>query len=139
VTHQFVKNQVNVIRLKADEPQNVIMLTDIRGSIYATCGVLPRKAITMPKDFLDASLRNTEPVFPVGPIFSVGAATNLMPLFPPPQVQGYFASFVSDPPGAPNQFPDIPLPPSSPIGDLPAGRVTLNEGWLKVHLRQPGS
>ena len=89
MTHQFVKNQVNVIRLKADEPQNVIMLTDIRGSIYATCGVLPPKAITMPKDFLNTSLRHTEPVFPVGPIFSVGAATDLKPLFPPSASAGF--------------------------------------------------
>lgn len=139
VTHPFVKNQVNVMKVTADAPQDVIMLTDIRGDIYATCGVLPRKSITVPKDFLDASLKNMEPVFPVGPIFSVGATTDVKPLFPPPQVQGYDVSFVFRSPSAPNQFPDTPMPPSSPIGDLPPLRVTLNEGWVRMQMRKPGS
>jgi hypothetical protein len=137
VNHPFVKNQVNAITVTADTPQDVILLTDIRGDLYATCGVLPRKSITVPKDFLDAAIKNMEPVFGVGPIFTVGATQDVKPLFPPPQVTGYDASYVyAAAPGAPDAFPETPLPPSAPIGDLAPDRVTLNEGWVRLELHK---
>jgi hypothetical protein len=131
VTHPFVKNQPNVMPIAADTPQDVIMLTDIRGDIYATCGVLPRKSITIPKEFLDASLANMEPVFRVRHVFSLGGTQDVKPLFPPPQVQGYDARFAYGSDGT----SDAAMPPSSPTGDLPPTRVTLNQGWVKLHKR----
>jgi hypothetical protein len=133
VTHPFVLNQVNRIAIQADTPQNVILLTDIRGDIYASSGVLPRKSITVPKDFLDAALTNMEPVFAVGPVFTVTSSTGtVLPLFPPPQVQGYDASFAPDG-GDPAQ--ELPMPPATPLGDLPLTRVKLDEGWMRLKKR----
>ncbi len=130
VTHPFILNQVNRITVQADTPQNAILLTDIRGDIYATCGVLPRKSITLPKDSFDAALQDMEPVFAVGPVFTVTSATGtVLPLFPPPQVQGYDASYA---PGAGNPAGELPMPAATPLGDLPPTRVQLDEGWVRL-------
>ena len=112
-------------------------MTDIRGDLYATCGVLPRKSITVPKDFLDAALKNMEPIFGVGPIFTVGKTEDVKPLFPPPQVTGYDVGYVyTAAAGAADPFPETPMPPSAPIGDMAPQRVTLNEGWLRLQMRK---
>jgi hypothetical protein len=136
VTHPFVVNQVNVIAVPPDTPRDVIILTDIRGDLYATCGVLPRKTIVVPKDFLDAALQNMEPVFPVGPVFTVATATAVNPMFPPPMVQGYDVSFVYSAAGAANPFPETSMPPTSPIGDLAPARAALNQGWVRLQVRK---
>jgi len=132
VNHPFVKNQVNVISVPPDTPTNVIMLTDIRGCMYATSGVLPRKKIRVPKDFLDASLANMEPVFSVGPILTVPGTlpTDIKPMIPPPLVQGYDADFVSSAAAAGNPPPEVAMPVSAPIGDMAPTRVTMSEGWV---------
>ncbi len=131
VTHPFVLHQQNVIEIAADTPQDVILLTDIRGDIYSTCGVLPRKSITVPKDFLDAALQNMEPVFGVGPVLTFSSPVGVTALFPPPQVQGYDASYLTD--GA---DPGQPMPPTPPLGDLPPTRVGLKEGWVRLEMRK---
>lgn len=131
VTHPFVLHRQNVTGISADTPQDLILLTDIRGDIYATCGVLPRKSITVPKDFLDAALRNMEPVFGVGPVLTFAAQAGVTPLFPPPQVQGYDASYLTD-----AADPGAPMPPSPPLGDLPPQRVSLKEGWVRLEMRK---
>ena len=133
VNHPFVLNQVNVIAVQPDTPQQAILLTDIRGDIYATAGVLPRKSITLPKDFLDGALDNMEPVFAVGPVFTASTATgSLQALFPPPQVQGYDVSFS---PGTGDPANDLGMPPAPPLGDLPSTRVKLDEGWVRLKKR----
>ncbi len=128
VQHPFVLNQINVINVQPDVSQDVVLLTDIRGSLYASCGVVPRKKITVPKDFLDATLQNLEPVFAVGPILTTTSVDGLQVLMPPPQIQGYDAGFVSV-----QTFAEIKLPPVPPLGDLPVGRMSLAEGWVRLH------
>jgi hypothetical protein len=98
--------------------------------------VLPRKKITVPKDFIEASLRNMEPVVPVGPVLSFTASGAVRPLFPPPQVAGYDADFLyPDQHANKTGFAAAKLPTSIPVGDLPPGRVTLNEGWVRLEQR----
>jgi hypothetical protein len=138
VTHPFVLNQVNAISVSPDTNHDVIMLSDIRGDLYATCGVLPRKAISVPKDFLDAALRNMEPVFRIGPVFTVSSQASLNPMFPPPLVQGYDVKFVYNAPGEKNPYPEADMPPVSPLGDLAPGRAEINEGWLRLQRSQTG-
>jgi hypothetical protein len=131
VTNPFVRNQTNLLTIAADAPpQDVIMLTDIRGDIYATCGALPRKSIAVPKPFLDAALANIQPMFRVNPVLSFGTTKDVKPLFPPPLVQGYDVSFVYGDPN--NPPPDAPMPPTSPIANLPPTRVAINQGWLRL-------
>jgi hypothetical protein len=133
VLHPFVLNQENRITIQPDQAQNVILLTDIRGDIYSSSGVLPRKSIVVPKDFLDAALANMEPAFPVGPVFTVKTPTGtVVPLFPPPQVQGYDVTFG---PGNGDPAKELPMPPTPPLGDLPPTRATLTEGWLRLKKR----
>ena len=68
VTHPFIEGQVSEFDLPANTPLDLVVLTDARGSLYATCGVLPRKTIVVPKDFVDPSLKRMEPTFQVGPV-----------------------------------------------------------------------
>jgi hypothetical protein len=132
VTHPFVLHQQNVVKVPADTPQDVILLSDIRGDLYATCGVLPRKSITVPKEFLDAALQNMEPVFGVGPVLTAAAgAGGIRPLFPPPQVQGYDVSYLTD-----ASDPGSLMPPAPPIGELAPARVALKEGWVRLQARK---
>ena len=51
VTHPFVKDQESLVHLPANQVMDVVILADVRNSLYATCGALPRKKITIPKDF----------------------------------------------------------------------------------------
>ena len=131
VSHPFVLHQQNVTQISADASRDVILLTDIRGDIYVTCGVLPRKSITLPKDFLDAALANMAPVFSVGPVLTFASASDVKPLFPPPQVQGYDATYLANAADAGNA-----MPPSPPLGDLPPTRVSLKEGWVRLELHK---
>jgi hypothetical protein len=139
VQHRFVVARKNVITVTPNDhgtPQDLVLLTDIRGALYATSGVLPRKKITVPKDFIEASLRNMEPVVPVGPVLSFTASGAVRPLFPPPQVAGYDADFLyPDQHANKTGFAAAKLPTSIPVGDLPPGRVTLNEGWVRLEQR----
>ena len=130
VTHPFVLNQVNSITVQVDTPQQIILLTDIRGDIYASSGVLPRKSIKVPQDCIKGLLDTIEPAFSVGPVFTVTTPTgSVQPLFPPPLVQGYDALFSA---GSGSPANDLPMPPAPPIGDLPPTRVKLDEGWIKM-------
>ena len=106
-----------------------MVLADARGSLYATCGVLPRKTIVVPKDFVDPALKKLEPTFQVGPILGFERQGTLVPVLPAPRIEGMDAEFVHDDDAT---YPEIPLPPSPSVSELPAQRVRLTEGWVRM-------
>ena len=113
---------------------DTVILADARGSLYATCGLLPRKTIILPRDFVDPSLRKLEPTFRVGPVLGYNVQGVLNPVAPAPKIEGMDAEFVHD---DNETYPEIPCPPILPAAELPAERVRLIEGWLRMLLQKP--
>jgi hypothetical protein len=135
VKHPFVKDQESLFQIQANQNKNIVILADPRGGLYATCGPLPRKKITMPREFIAASLRNLEPTFRVGPIFTTTAMGTVKALVPPPQIEGLSVEYVYRQPGengGPETFPEVPVPPTPPLGELPKDRAVLTDGWMRV-------
>jgi hypothetical protein len=129
ITHSFIVDQVAEFDLAANTPFDTVVLADARGSLYATCGVLPRKTIVVPKDFIDPSLKKLEPTFQVGPVLGFERQGTLVPVVPAPTIEGMNAEFVHDDEAA---YPETALPPTPPISELPAKRVRLTEGWVRM-------
>jgi len=135
VTHPFVKDQESLFHVEADHHTDIVILADPRGGLYATCGALPRKKITMPREFIQASLAHLEPTFRVGPVFTTKAMGALKALAPPPQIDGFEAEFVYRSAGSggdPDTFPEAAVPPVPPVGELPRDRAVLSDGWMRV-------
>jgi hypothetical protein len=135
VQHPFVKDQECLFQVPPNQATDIVILADPRGGLYATSGVLPRKKITMPKEFIAASLKQLEPTFRVGPVFTTKAMGALRTLAPPPQIEGFATEFVFRNPGTGGEadtFPEAEVPPVPPVGELPRERVTLSDGWMRV-------
>ena len=135
VKHPFVKDQESLFQVPANQRTDVLILADPRGGLYATCGALPRKKITMPKEFIQASLKHLEPTFRVGPVFTTKAMGALKALAPPPQIDGFDVEFVyrrAGTGGDPDTFPEADVPPGPPVGELPRDRAVLSDGWMRV-------
>lgn len=69
----------------ADPPATVSMLIDPRGSVHATCGVLPAKEINIPPDQYTTALQSIEVLFLCTPILTDVGKLNL----PLPAEAGY--------------------------------------------------
>ena len=134
ITHPFIVDQVAEFDLAANTIFDVVLLADARGAMYATCGVLPRKTIVVPKDFVDPALKKLEPTFQVGPILGFERQGDLVPVLPAPTIEGMDAEFVHD---DDTTYPEISLPPLPPIAELPAQRVRLTEGWVRMFKQKP--
>jgi hypothetical protein len=135
IAHDFVAANEARFTVTAGEPQTVIVLSDVRGGLHATSGVLPRKKITLPKEFLDAAVARMEPTFRVGPLLTFSRQGALRPVVPPPSIDGHTAEFVHEEPGSQpgaTVFAEAPVPPAMPVADLPMERVTLREGWIRI-------
>lgn len=133
ITHPFIVNQVSEFDLPANTPLDLVVLADARGSLYSTCGMLPRKTIVVPKDFIDPVLRKLEPTFAVGPLLAFERQDTLVPVVPAPTMEGMDAEFVHDDEAT---YPEMPLPPTPPAAELPATRVRLTEGWVRMFTRK---
>jgi hypothetical protein len=129
--HPFVKDMESLFTLPHNQPLDVVILSDIRGGLYATCGALPRKKIQMPQEFIDAAVRQLEPSFYTGPILATQLLDSERALLPPPDVDGYTAEFLHQKPADPT-FSSSEVPPAPPLSELPKKRVLLTEGWLRM-------
>ncbi|MCV7221233.1 hypothetical protein [Mycolicibacterium elephantis] len=135
ITHPFVAGQVSEFDLPANQPLDLVVLADARGGIYATCGMLPRKNIVMPKDFIEPALARLRPTFRVGPILGFERDEKIVPVMPAPFIEGLRAAFVHD---DDVEFPEVPIPPVLGVGELPPSRVRLTEGWARMVPQEPG-
>ncbi len=140
--HPFIANHAAEFTLTQNVSMNVLILADPRGGLYGTTGALPRKKITMPREFIDATLRSLEPTFQIGPVLTSSRLGSVKPFVPPPQIEGYSAEFVyekEDPETHVESFPDEAVAPMPPLGELPNGRASLSDGWIRVFKAKAGS
>ena len=129
-SHPFIQGE-SVVSVPPGTPVDVTILADADQALYATCGVLPRKRIAIPRDFVDAAVKHLQPSFYAGPVLVSEEFQSEKILLPAPDVTGYEAQFyyrAEDGSG----FTNSDLPPSPPLGDLPKSRVMLSEGWLRM-------
>jgi hypothetical protein len=133
VTHPFIEPQQNTIT-PGGPPVDVVVLADARGAYYATCGVLPRKKIVMPTDYLQPVIGNIEPVIQAGPVISIDAATGVQPVVVAPKIEGTTGKFIFD---LNNTYPVLDLPATLPLAALPTGRITLDTGWIRLDQDPP--
>jgi hypothetical protein len=101
-----------------------------------TSAELPRKKITIPKESIDAALRNLDPAFPVGPVMTINRAGAVRPIVPPPRIEGLVGEFVYAEPaqdGTTGTFSEALVPPVPPVAELPEDRVVLDEGWMRLY------
>jgi hypothetical protein len=131
VTHPFIAPS-RVFQVSPTQDQYVTILCDLKAGIYATCGVLPRKKILIPREFLDAGLRVLEPALQIGPFFLIQQGDTTIPVVPPPDITGYGAAVVRPDPAGPDPYPVTDVPPSMPVSDLPQKRASLSEGWYRL-------
>ena len=131
--HLFVKDLETDFVVGVNQPPlTLTILADASGGIYATSGALPRKKLTMPREFLEDGLRALEATFRAGPVLALPAKVDVTPAVASVDIQGYRTEFVRKPPLAPG-FVDVPVPEVVPVGDLPLKRAVLTEGWMRVY------
>lgn len=128
VTHPFIKNQVSLFQIAPGEQRSVTILTDIRGQIYVTCGVLPRKQIAIPYESLEAALHRLAPTFQIGPVLALPRGGAVNPTLEAPQIEGMQATFLA----GGDAHAEEPIAPRLPIAALPIGRALLTEGWIRM-------
>lgn len=134
ITHPFIAGQVSEFDVPANVPLGLTVLADARGGIYATCGMLPRKSIVVPKDFIEPALERLRPTFRVGPILGFVRDETMVPVMPAPFIEGMRGAFVHDDDAT---YPEVPIPPVLGVGELPPSRVRLTEGWARMVPQEP--
>lgn len=131
-THVFVQNLETDFVVPFNQPLTLAILADPSGGIYATCGALPRKKLTMPREFVEPGLRALEATFRTGPVLALPAKVDVTPAVAAVDIQGYRTEFVRKPPLA-SEFVEVAVPETVPVGELPLKRAVLTEGWLRVY------
>lgn len=75
----------------ADPPFVATILMDPRAVIHATCGVLPLKSVSIPREEVEPALRAIAVTFPVAPVLSPAGRLEI----PLPEVAGWSWSWLS--------------------------------------------
>jgi hypothetical protein len=105
----------------------LLMLTDPRGAVHATTGILPVKAISIPPDMYGKALKRLAVTFLTAPVIG-GDRPLVMPL---PDEAGYSWSWVTHRPGT-SQWQTDPELPRSPVTGKATWPQRIEEGWLKL-------
>ena len=134
VTHPFIEPQQNAIT-PGGAPVDVVVLADARGAYYATCGVVPRKKIVMPMEYIQPVIANIEPVIQAGPVVTIDGPTGVQPVLADPKIEGMTGVFIfdlKDPVTQADSYPALTLPRALPLADLPTDRIVLDSGWIRL-------
>lgn len=105
----------------------VTLLVDPRGTVTASTGALPAKAVLLPTDFIEQSLQRLDVTFRVGPLLNE-AATLRMPL--PADIRGGW-SWIQES-GVGIFANPATVEPASGLARLSGTPVHIREGWLKL-------
>lgn len=147
VTHPFVaetRNKNAVFQLPpAGKSMSLTLLLDLRGDIFLTSGMLPRKSISIPQDFLKASLKGLEPTVRVDSALAVPMADDAVHLTVPAPIEpGYEATWRYEVLDAATQhvtYTDTAMGASPKAGTVPAAAAQLRSGWLQLQQGPEGS
>lgn len=131
VTHVFVENSDCTFDIAVGQTREFIVLAETGGGLYSTTGVLPRKKITIPVEQIEAALHNIAASVRVGPLMGLpSGGIELKPAIAPIELEGYDSTFVHL--DAARTWVERAVPAVAPVAELPNGRSTLTNGWLRV-------
>jgi len=128
ITNSFVRDPEGAdttFTLLDPERKELLVFLDIKGAMYVTSGLLPRKRITLPRELLDGALKNLAPSLSVGPVLAFPDGDKSNPFLPAPSVEGFTCQWIEE--GA---HAAEPLPPTPPDGVTPPARCSVTEGWF---------
>ena len=122
--HQGIPN----LELTLGGPQQQLtLLIDPRGSVHATCGLLPTAVLSLPDDQVAAALAAIEPTFFTAPVLSSGR-TFALPL---PEEPGYSWRWLERS-GTDDWLQIEKIGKVQPQARFVQGQTTAREGWLRL-------
>ena len=116
------------VTLRPNQPVMLTLLMDPGVAVHATCGVLPRKSITLPRVFTEGSLAKISPSFRIGPVL-VDPNTVRMP-----KPKGLPEDQLWTRRDTPVSWRDDPISAASQDALLPDESPTAEEGYIRVNL-----
>jgi hypothetical protein len=123
--------------LAPNQQREFSLFVEVGGAVTLTCGVLPRKKLTLDPWFTDPAVRHMEPTLAVGPVLAVpGLDGRPVPLLPHPDVPGHEEWWLERPTGdGAWEVQTIAALPST--GAVPRTRAVLTEGWIRLEPSEP--
>ena len=101
---------------------------DPGASIHATCGILPRKSITLPRVFIEPALKQIAPSFRFGPVLVDPEHIRM------PKPKGLPKNQVWTRRDKPNSWREDPIAAATQDALLPDESAMAQEGYLRVTL-----
>jgi len=108
------------------QPKKFTMLFDPRGSIHASCGLLPTRALSLPHEMVASALKAIEPTFRTAPILGPAKKVTL----PLPKEAGYTWEWIAKAPGNGYEDPQKIAPSDTKAHFI--GQIHVREGWLRL-------
>jgi hypothetical protein len=127
ITHPYVVPETT-IRVQPGHPVRLTLLLDPGARVHATCGIVPRKSIGLPRAFVEAALARIAPSFRFGPVL-VDPGVIRMPkpsVLPEDQVWTRRDT--------PTSWRDDPIEAATQFAYLPDVSHEAQEGYIRIRL-----
>jgi hypothetical protein len=129
ILHPYLSGPTEVTA-RPGQTVRLTLLMSPGGKVHATCGVLPRKALALARDWFHDALVRLSPSFRVGPVLVDPTAVRL------PMVTGLGERQAFTRRDTPLTWRDDPISAATQTAYLPEQPSTLQEGWIRVEPRE---
>ncbi len=120
------------VPIRPGQSIKLTLLMDPGASIHATCGILPRKSITLPRVFIEPALKQIAPSFRLGPVLVDPEHIRM------PKPKGLPKKQVWTRRDRPNSWREDPIATATQDALLPDESAIAQEGYLRVTLDTKG-
>lgn len=127
ITHPYIVADPT-IHVQAGHPVVLTLLLDPGTRAHATCGLVPRKAIGLPRGFVEPALARIAPSFRFGPLLVDPAVIRM----PKPSVLAEDQVWTRR--DTPTSWRDDPIEAATQFAYLPDTSHEAQEGYVRVHL-----
>ena len=133
VTHAYIDSAETPLQCRPRQSVNLTVLMAPGGWVHATCGLVPRVATSLARDWIAEALKTLLPTFRVGPLLVDPAAVRVPKSTGLPKQQVFTART------NPSTWQDNPISPATQDALLPDQPAVTREGWLRVVLPDPSA
>lgn len=127
IKSRYVEHDPSV-SIRPGQSIKLTLLMDPGASIHATCGILPRKSITLPRVFIEPALKQIAPSFRFGPVLVDPEHIRM------PKPNGLPKNQVWSRRDTPNSWREDPIATATQDALLPDESAIAQEGYLRVTL-----